>query len=67
MLKNISPATFEKLIGLPKGYIENVTDESQFMQDDMGMPDLINFRNIKDHYDFIKDYIDHIIKSLTLS
>lgn len=67
MFKNISPAVFEKLIELPEGYIENVADESQFMQDDMGMPDLIDSRNTKNHYEFINDFVDRIIKSLTLS
>ena len=45
ILKDISPATFERLNDLPEGYIENVADESGFMQDDMGVPDLVDLRD----------------------
>jgi hypothetical protein len=67
MHKDISPETFEKLTGLPEGYIQNVGDESGFMQDDMGAPDLIGFRNTKRHDEFIEGYVGRIMGSLTLS
>ena len=67
MCKDISPETFEKLTGLPEGYIQNVGDESGFMQDDMGAPDLIGFRNTKKHDEFIEGYVGRIMESLTLS
>ena len=67
MLKDIRPEIFEKLTGLPRGYLKNVADESQFIQDDIRVPDLIDLRNTKKHYEFVKDYVDRIIKSLTSS
>lgn len=67
MRKDISPETFEKLTGLPEGYIQNVSDESGFMQDDMGAPDLIGFRNTRRHEEFIEGYVGRIMGSLTLS
>jgi hypothetical protein len=67
MLKDIRPEIFEKMTGLPRGYLTNVADESQFTQDNFRVPDLINFKNTKKHYEFIKDYVDCIIKSLTSS
>src|SRR5271169_5438614 len=55
--KDISPAIFEKLSGLPKGFIENIADDSRFMEDDMGVPDLISLRNSNKHSEFINCYV----------
>lgn len=63
--KDMSPAAFENLTGLPKGYIENVGDESEFMRDDMGVPELISFRNSKRHDEFINGYVARIKGSLS--
>ena len=63
--KDISPAIFEKLSGLPKGFKENVADDSRFMRDDMGVPDLISLRNSNKHSEFINCYIGSIMASLT--
>jgi hypothetical protein len=63
--KDISPAIFEKLSGLPKGFIENVADDSRFMQDDMGVPDLISWRSSNKHSEFINCYVDRVMASLT--
>ena len=37
------------------------------MQDDMGAPDLIGFRNTERHEEFITGYVGRIMESLTLS
>jgi len=63
--KDISPAIFEKLSGLPKGFIENIADDSRFMEDDMGVPDLISLRNSNKHSEFINCYVGRIMASLT--
>ncbi len=63
--KDIPPAIFEELSGLPKGFIENVADDSRFMQGDMGVPDLISLRNSKKHGEFINGYVGRITASLT--
>ena len=63
--KGISPATFEKLSGLPKGFIENVADDSRLTQDDMEVPDLISLMNSKKHSEFINCYAGRIRASLT--
>jgi hypothetical protein len=56
--KDISSAIFEKLSRSPKGFIENVADDSRFMQDDMGVPDLISLRNSKKRdSEFIDCYV----------
>jgi len=61
MLKDISPATFEKLSGLPQGFIQNVGDVSGFLQEEMGAPDLIGLRNSKRHDKFINDFVSCIL------
>ena len=49
----------------PKGFIQNVADDSRFMQNDMGVPDLISLRNIEKHNEFINCYAGRIMASLT--
>ena len=63
--KDISPEIFKKLSGLPKGFIENVADDSRFMQDDMGIPGLISLRNSEKHSEFINCYVGRLMASLT--
>jgi hypothetical protein len=64
--KDISLAMFEKLSGLPIGFIKNtVADDSKFMRDNMGVPDLISLRNSNKHSEFINCYVGSIMATLT--